>query len=160
MPEENNELNFNIPFRPVLDRSKDSEWYNANIKRLEDPEYSKRVGKSISKTYSTEEGRKKQSAKQHPQTEDAKEKIRLANLGKQRKGESWIQGMAEKQKGNTARCKPIVTPIGIFKSLGEAVEPTGISIGRLRKYTRTLPWSKEYYHISKEEYIMLTGKEL
>ena len=47
MSEESNELNFNIPFRPVIDRSKDSEWYKANSKRLEDPEYRKKISDSL-----------------------------------------------------------------------------------------------------------------
>jgi len=135
-------------------------WKEKNEQRFEDSEYSKRVAKSISETYSTEEGRRKQSVKSKPHKEEAKEKIRKANIGKQRKGQSWIKSMAEKKKGNTCRCKPIVTPIGVFISLKEAEGPTKISIGRLRRYTKQLPWSKDYYHITKEEYIMLTGREL
>lgn len=51
MSDENKKLNFDIPFRPVIDRSKDSEWYKANSKRLEDPEYLKKLSDSISQFY-------------------------------------------------------------------------------------------------------------
>lgn len=47
MSEENSELNFNIPFRPVIDRSKGSAWYKANSKRLEDPEYHKKISEAL-----------------------------------------------------------------------------------------------------------------
>jgi hypothetical protein len=60
MSEENNELNFNIPFRPVIDRSKDSEWYKANRKRLEDPEYLKKLSESLKNSEAVKEKAQRQ----------------------------------------------------------------------------------------------------
>jgi len=62
MSEENNELNFNIPFRPVIDRSKDSEWYKANSKRLEDPEYLKRLSETLKNSEAVKIAAKKKGA--------------------------------------------------------------------------------------------------
>tara|TARA_R110000868_G_scaffold15887_1_gene72003 strand:- start:8 stop:475 length:468 start_codon:yes stop_codon:yes gene_type:complete len=69
-----------------------------------------------------------------------------------------------------ARFKPIVTPFGVFNSLDSATEyvynnkllPTRHTIPSIKNYIRskTKLQPKEYYYISKEEYIMLTGKEI
>lgn len=61
MSDENKKLNFDIPFRPVFDRSKDSEWYKANSKRLEDPEYLKKLSESLKNSEAVKEKAKRQS---------------------------------------------------------------------------------------------------
>jgi len=61
MSEENKKLNFDIPFRPVIDRSKDSEWYKANSKRLEDPEYLKKLSESLKNSEAVKEKARRQS---------------------------------------------------------------------------------------------------
>ena len=69
-----------------------------------------------------------------------------------------------------ARMKPIITPFGVFRSLDSASEhihnkallPTRKTVISVKGYIRSrvkLP-KKEYYYISKEEYILLTGKEI
>jgi hypothetical protein len=59
--------------------------------------------------------------------------------------------------------KPIVVPFGVFRSRKEAVE-AGITLdisNVARKIDANLKKDPaNYYYISKEEYIMLTGKEL
>ena len=69
-----------------------------------------------------------------------------------------------------ARMKPIITPFGTFRSLDSATEyvhnnkllptrQTYVSVKAcLRSKLKIEP--KEYYYISKEEYMMLTGKEI
>ena len=144
-------------------------WKAKNEKRYEDPEYARRVAKSVSETYSTPEGRQKQSAKQHPQKEETKQKIREANVGKVRKGQDWIASMAEKKKGNTCRAKPIVTPMGVFVSKKTAA---AFYIDNGHTTRKTIPsaicWidvqtkkpNSGFSFISKEEYIILTGKNI
>lgn len=61
MSDENKKLNFDIPFRPVIDRSKDSEWYKANSKRLEDPEYLKKLSESLKNSEAVKEKARRQS---------------------------------------------------------------------------------------------------
>ncbi len=144
-------------------------WHEKNQARRQDPEYDRRVSKAISKTYSTPEGRQKQSAKAHAQTDETKRKIRNANLGKNRRGAAWIASMAEKKKGNTARCRPIVTPVGAFISKKTAAE---FYIDNKHTTRKTVPsvicWidilvkqiDSGFYFISKEEYTMLTGEQV
>jgi hypothetical protein len=137
-------------------------WKEKNEQRYQDPKYKEFWIASIKEAYKNPELREIQRQKglSIVHTEETKEKIRQANLGKQRKGEPWIEGMKQKRKGQATTFKPIVTPVGVFMRMQDAVEPTGISIGRLRKYIRTFPWSKDYYHISREEYTRLTGREI
>jgi hypothetical protein len=144
-------------------------WHEKNQKRREDPDYDRRVAKSISETYQTTEGRQKQSAKQHPQKEETKRKIREANLGKNRKGQDWVTGMAEKKKGNRCRVKPIVTPMGVFVSKKTAAEFYINSEHTTRKtILSVICWidvqikkpNSGFSFISKEEYIILTGKDI
>lgn len=142
-----------------ISKREENGWAEKNQARRLDPNYDKRVAKSISDTYQTEEGRKKQAAKAVPHTEQSREKLKLANIGKKRKGEAWIAGMVEKQKGNTKRCKKIMTPHGIFDSLNLAVQATGISPGRIRRYTRELPWANEWYFITKDKFSSIIPKE-
>jgi hypothetical protein len=144
-------------------------WHEKNQKRRDDPEYNHRVAKSIRETYSTLKGRRKQRAKQHAHTEEAKEKIRVANLGKNRQGQDWIAKMAEKKKGNTYRAKPLITPMGVFVSKKVAA---AFLIDNEHTTRKTIPsvicWidtqikkpNSGFSFISKQEYITLTGKDI
>lgn len=52
----------------------------------------------------------------------------------------------------------LVCPKGIFLKQPEAATAMNISVATIQRRIKKYP--KEYYYISKEEYIMLTGKEL
>jgi hypothetical protein len=143
-------------------------WKSKNEKRYEDPDYAKRVSKSVSETYQTPEGRQKQSAKQHPQSDQTRQKIRQANLGKNRKGEDWIPSMAEKKKGNNFRSRPVVTPCGIFSSKKKAAEfYVENKLNTRKTVVSCVFWidielkkaNSGFYFITKEEYTRLTGKD-
>jgi hypothetical protein len=146
----------------IAHRSLNPDWHKANTKRYEDPLYSKRVGKKISATYQTEEGRAIQAAKSKPHTEEAKQKIAQANIGLV-KSDDIKQKLSVKKIGNQNRAKPIVTPYGIFSSkklaagglLNAGISNAGKKIEKWLKTNVT-----EYYYISIEEYIMLTGKDI
>ena len=62
------------------------------------------------------------------------------------------------------RVKPIVTPWGIFSSTREAAEIYNTSSstkqGHIVISKKLKQEPEKYYHISKEEYTQLTGKEL
>lgn len=87
--------------------------------------------------------------------------------------ENYKAGMAKNRASRTAKCrevlaKPIVTPFGAFFTQGDATNhlfknnlTTRTTLGSVRKLIQN-SLKKEnsgYYYISKEEYIMLTGKE-
>lgn len=137
------------------DPSFKKQWAEKNTKRYQDPDYSKKVGSKISNTYNTPEGKQKQASKFKSHTEEAKEKLRKANIGKKRKHEPWVQKMAEKKKGNQSHTKPIVTPSGTFSSLKLAAdwaETQGLKGARNKINTYLLTNPTEFYYINKNEY--------
>jgi hypothetical protein len=146
----------------IQNRTEDPEWKALNEARYDDPEYAKRVGKKISETYSTAQGRAVQAAKSKPHTEDAKKKIADANTGLV-KGPEIRAKLSVKKIGNNHRARPIITPLGIFPSRKDAAEAY-LASGKanalrwIEKWLKTDP--KDFYYISKEEYIMLTGKDI
>ena len=82
-------------------------------------------------------------------------KIKNANVGKKRKGESWIKGMAEKKLGNQYHAKPFMTPSGAFLSKKKAIDwalSQGVRnpLGKFDNWLKSKP--DEFYYISKEEY--------
>jgi hypothetical protein len=102
-----------------------------------------------------------------PKSEETKKKLAAASTGKVRSAESLAKASA-KLKG---RAKPegfgekigklkqkcIVSPYGIFSSRHALVDAIGRSSWYVDERLRKDP--AEYYYISVEEYIMLTGKE-
>ena len=75
----------------------------------------------------------------------------------------------EQSKRASAKARPIVTPEGIFRSMAETINyyiehqlvtnKNPAACGhKIRAWIKDKP--TEYYYITKEEYIMLTGKEL
>lgn len=134
-----------------IEKRKENGWHKKNELYRRDPEYIAKVSHAVKQFYNTDEGKQKQRAKRHPQTESTREKIKSANAGKIRKGEAWIKNMAEKQKGNKNRAKKIMTPMGLFDSLKDASKAIGFSEGKIRRYTKELPWSKEWYYLTKDK---------
>lgn len=113
------------------------------------------VSHKIKETYSTPEMKALQASKAKPHKEETKELLREINTGKVRKGESWIEGMAEKRKGNQAHAKPFKTPSGVFHSKKAAIDwatenGVGNAIGKFDKWIKEKP--NEFYYISVEEY--------
>lgn len=144
-------------------RSNDPKWKKANQqRRIDDPDYDKKVAQKISETYSTPEGRAIQSIKSKPHSEEAKLKIAQANLGLVKSPEIRKK-LSEKKKGNNNRARPIVTPLGIFPSRKHAIE-IYLASGRTNALKWIEKWLKidkdNFYYITKEEYIMLTGKDI
>ena len=97
------------------------------------------------------------------------QKKRLEGIQRRTEDENWKTKNAEKNKRKwndpeyrntmlnlpkTFR-KPIVTPIGVFKSRKEAAIACNVDGPRISLYIKTK--SLEYYYITHEEYIMLTG---
>jgi hypothetical protein len=85
-----------------------------------------------------------------PKSPEHIEAIKLGQA-KVRSNTEWSLNMKE------ARRKPCVTPLGIFSSLEEA----GLSHNRHRNWVRDKIKNKTqgFYYITKEEYILLTGKD-
>jgi hypothetical protein len=64
--------------------------------------------------------RKKFVGKTH--NAETKQNLAKVNTGKQRKGQAWIPGMAEKKKGNGCHNKPFLTLSGAFPSKKQAID--------------------------------------
>lgn len=78
---------------------------------------------AVKQAYQRPELRLKQAQKSRPHTRQTRERIRQVNLGRQRQGESWIQGMRQKQLGNQYRARPIeIRGVGVFESKRKAIE--------------------------------------
>jgi hypothetical protein len=72
-------------------------------------------------------------------------------IDKRTQDPDWKQKQAE-------RSKPMVTPDGIFGSRKEAAEFYQVKTPVMNYYMKKYP--TEYFYISQEEYIMLTGKDI
>jgi hypothetical protein len=139
--------------------------------RWKDPDYNERVSAKIAQVFSSEEMREVQAAKFRGATvsEEVKQRLKEHNTGKDRKGQNWIAGMAEKKRGNNCRSRPLVTPQGVFVSKKIAAEfylennlttrTTLVSCICWVDY-QIKHFQSKFYFISREEYIMLTGKEI
>lgn len=146
---------FNIPYRPIKSDAQIEKLKKETSNRWKDPDFKNRVSQKISEAYSSEEMKAVQASKFIKHNEESKEKIRNANLGKQRKGEDWVSKMAEKKKGNQAHAKPFKTPSGAFPSKKIAVDwaiANGVRnpAGKFDKWIKEK--SDEFYYISEEEY--------
>lgn len=143
----------------------------SSAERWNGPGYKERVGSKIKQAYSSEEMREVQAAKFRgvKVSDQVKARLKEHNKGKQRKGQDWVAGMAEKKRGNNCRGRPIVTPMGVFASKKIAAEfyinnqfttrKTLVSCVAWVDYQIKHSQSK-FYFISREEYIILTGKEI
>jgi hypothetical protein len=123
------------------------------------------------------------AVKEAMNTEEAKNNIKLGIENREKNG--WLEKCIEAQqnpevrkkrseslKNQSQECiirrakavqKPIVTPLGIFPSLKDAGDAYNIfkSFKNGKKYVGEKVRKNEegFYYISKEEYIMLTGKD-
>lgn len=88
---------------------------------------------------------------------DADHRERHQEAIDQRGQGDWYEKNA--RKNTLLKSKPVVTPYGVFPSRIVAVKTSGVTNigGKINKYVK-IPDSG-YYYISREEYIMLTGKE-
>jgi len=78
------------------------------------------------------------------------------------KDPTWLENNKKSVRKHCA--KPIVTPVGVFAAIVDA----GQEYNKIRNFNNGRKWiinqlkvnPKEFYYISKEEYIMLTGREI
>jgi len=146
-------------------RSKSQSWIEANTARYKDPSYSKKVGKSISKTYSTDEMREIQAKKAQGQNSiEHNENIRKARLIAPPRSESTKKKISSAQVGNNKRARPVEIPQGIFVSLKEA----GLFYNNFKKFNNGASFIRDkikrgiegFRYLTKEEYKDLTGKDI
>jgi len=125
---------------------------SANVIKWADDKFHDRVSKSISDAYSSEKMReiqaKKFKGKKHK--EISKDLIRQARVGTTR-NETTKKKISEKNHGNNHRSKSIMTPYGMFTSLKEAAEQTGIHAGRIRMYTRMPSMMAEWFFLTQDK---------
>lgn len=115
-------------------------------KALADPEFGKKVSEGLKLALNTPEAKakKKEVAAKNYQNPDY---------------------VSNRKKGLIlARAKFIVTPIGVFPTIKDA----GLEYNKIKKFNNGAKWvkaqltkdPKQFYLITYEEYIILTGKEL
>jgi hypothetical protein len=148
----------------VVDNREANGWKEKNKERLSNPEYTKKVGKKISETYNTPEGKKKQASKSKPHSEETKELIRQIQLVRPPRTKETRQKIAKKQLCNQKHAQPIMTPSGAFSSIKFAAEfatEQGLSNPkpRLRKWLND-PNNLEFYSITKEQFEELGEQKL
>lgn len=116
----------------------------------------------LGKTHS-EESRAKIAAasSERKHTEETKKKISQAKSGKTRSIEHSAK-LSAVLKGSSRAARPIITPFGIYKSRQEAINELSNKIRNLARLIDKLTKIEDsgWKYISKQEYIMLTGKEL
>jgi hypothetical protein len=109
-----------------------------------------------------------------PKKQETKDAISVARKGKKQSAETRAKNSASNKgkKLSTDHCKkvsasligtrrgakPVVTPFGIFDSLKNTALNLNKHVDTIARYIKLYP--KEYYYITKEEYIMLTGKDI
>lgn len=145
-------------------------WDEKNSARYQDPVYKERWTNSIKDAYADPELRQRQSDIHIGviKSSEHKENIRQARLNSPPRTEETRAKIGETQIGNNKRSKPVTTPYGIYSSLknaGLALIELGVftykpnkAAHSIREYIRD--GVSGYAHISKEEYIMLTGKDI
>jgi hypothetical protein len=124
-----------------------------------------RLGTSLSEetknklreTYASDEMKAVQASKSKPHTEEAKEKIRNANLGLKHNA-TRVEKMASRRKGQAVYHKCFSTPGGAFPSKKSAIEwatenGVGNASGKFDKWIRERP--EEFYYITTEEYELI-----
>jgi len=166
----------------ISERSLDPAWHAANQSAIntkkQDPNYQanrSRLNKEMAKDRTVQD-KKSQTIKQQYADPIYKE-FRLAIIQEVTKTDKWkdahAKGLNKRNENGwyeknleaaKKKCKPIVsTEYGVFpgkKHLAEHMISLGVvnAMGKLDHWLKTKP--TELYYISKEEYIMLTGKEL
>jgi len=99
-----------------------------------------------------------------PSLKEASNALGIAGNTIRRYVNMGVEGYSMETKNRKTTGKPIITPIGIFVSKSQAglayCEFHGNRNGDKFVSNKLKDQPKEYYYISKEEYIMLTGKDL
>lgn len=166
----------------IAKRTADPSWQSSNQaaidKKKQRPEYQAKrakLNKAMALDRSVQD-KKSETIKQQ-YADPAYKEFRTSIIKEVTKTTAWKQahaaGMSKREANGWAeknieaakkRCKPIVsTEYGVFpgkKHLAEHMTSLGVgnAMGKLDNWLKTKP--TELYYISKEEYIMLTGKEL
>jgi len=141
-------------------------------KRETDPEYQKRKKEWSSKFKDNHERntliskKRKAYLEAHPEARqelserakrnhETRTKEDYDKIHDKRKASGWHAKTIEAGK---KKMKPIVTPAGIFPSKKDAVAHYKFDSAMIDYWRRKKP--AEWYHISQEQYILLTGKEI
>lgn len=99
-------------------------------------------------------GKKRINKSVETHTEETKSKISKSKIG----CKAWNDGIPMKENAKQKMSKIIVTPDGIFLSRGKAAEHYNVNPVVITHRCQRYP--KDYYYITQEEYIMLTGKDV
>jgi len=131
----------------------------------EDPEFVEKMKAFYSSPEQIEKHTKQ--VREVAKRSDWKEKVKILNKEKRKNSEHIKRHQEaidkrtqdpEWRKKQAQRSKPLVTPNGIFPSRKDAAAfyqvQTPVMNDRMKRYPN------EYYYISHEEYIMLTGKDI
>jgi hypothetical protein len=145
--------------REVVKTREQNGWYEKNAKAHKDKDM-KAIAPLISKT--AVETRKQKGWKEkwlltinERNNSEVYKTTTLEAIKRRTQSKDWQEKNKEARK---QFLKPIVTPFGIFQSVKEALKELNRSEGWLMNQRKKFP--NEYYLVSQEEYIMLTGKDI
>lgn len=163
----------------IKQRNTDPVFVQSIKKRTESKEWRQANHESVLKTVQTENWKKnhaegmkrlatdpvwlkgqKERGQQRSQNQDWKDRKTEASR-RLAKDPVWLANTKQANRKNCAR--PVVTPTGVFAALVDA----GQAYNQIRNFNNGRKWvinqlkvnPKEFYYITREEYIMLTGKE-
>ena len=99
-------------------------WHEKNKQRYADPEYKERWSNSIKDSYKDPALREHQRNKilGKKLSDETRERIRQVRLTAPPRSAETKKKLSDSQLGNQKRCKPVVTPFGVFSSLKFAAE--------------------------------------
>lgn len=143
--------------------AQDPEWQAAHKvgaeKRKQNPNFIKSMITGAAKRESNEEFKKKRAEKNRRQATDP-DYLKSLNEGVARRNADpeYQKTLLKSAEEKLMRKGFILTPAGIHLRQPESAEANSISVGTLQKRIKNKV--EGYRYISKEEYIILTGKEI
>jgi len=140
-----------------VERAKaEGKYSSAQKERYKNPEERKKTGLASKKSAQDPKVKERKSIAQTKAWADPSKRKKASESHKKQ----WADPSKRKQLSDTMKAlrrKPIVTPDGVF--IDQESAAIHYNLGEATIAYRRNKYPKEYYYITKEEYIMLTGKD-
>ena len=136
-------------------------WHENHDKAMALKSYDSKFKSKMSNVANTRDTNYYQNHQQGIDTREQNETYKIQRASKNRKQATDPNYLKKLKAGVSNRFLEqkgyIVCPNGIFKNQSEAAEAMGVAVSTIQRKLKINP--SEYYYMSREEYIMLTGKE-
>jgi hypothetical protein len=151
----------------IVHRTQSKEWREANrqsvLKTVQTETWKKNHAEGVKRLANDPEWQQGQKERGQRRTQNQEWKDRKTEASRRlAKDPTWLTNNKLSVRKHCA--KPIVTPAGVFAAVVDA----GQAYNKIRNFNNGRKWvinqlkvnSKEFYYITKEEYILLTGKDV